>query len=190
MANPAAIAALARGDIDNFLVASTPGGIERQEAQGQRDLAGAANKLPADMRPGDREALESLGFMFGDQVEDIFLAAQFPAGWSIRPTDHSMHSDLVDPQGRKRGGIFYKAAFYDRKAHFNLNARYFISNDYAQPDSTCFIEDSATNTRKHVLGTAPYSDYKAKDALEAEARAWLEGNLPDYRNPLAYWDAS
>lgn len=188
--NPAALSALANGNMGNFLAASTPGGIERQEAQGQKDLAGAMNKLPADMRPGDRAALESLGFVFGDKAEDIFLAAQFPAGWSIRPTDHSMHSDLVDPQGRKRGGIFYKAAFYDRKAHFNLNARYFISNDYAQPTSTVFIEDSATATRKHVVGTTPYADYKSRSAVEEEARLWLEFNLPDYRDPLAYWDAA
>ncbi|MES3041843.1 MAG: hypothetical protein V4730_11930 [Pseudomonadota bacterium] len=188
MANPAAIGALARGDIENFLVASQPGGIERQEAQGQRDLVSTANKLPADMRPGVRVALESLGFVFGDKVEDIFIAAQFPAGWSIQPTEHSMHSDLVDPQGRKRGGIFYKAAFYDRNAHFSLKARYYATQDYAQPDSTHYIYDTATDKRKHVIGTVAYLDFVAGDAMQREADAWLETNLPDYRNPLAYWD--
>lgn len=188
--NPAALSALADGNMGNFLAAATPGGIERQEAQGQQDLVRAMNKLPADMRPEDRAALESLGFVFGDKVEDIFLAVTFPNGWIIRPTEHSMHSDLMDPQSRKRGGVFYKAAFYDRNAHFNLKARYFISNDYAQPESTVFIEDSATGTRKHVVGTAPYADYKSRSVVEAEAQAWLDANLPDYRNPLAYWDAA
>ena len=34
--SPAAIRALAEGDIENFFVAATPGGIEAQEARGQR----------------------------------------------------------------------------------------------------------------------------------------------------------
>lgn len=185
--NPAAISALAQGNMANFIAASTPGGIEAQEAQGQRTLAAAANKLPSDMRAEDRSALESLGFIFGGKVEDIFLECIFPVGWTIKPTDHSMHSDLVDPQGRKRGGIFYKAAFYDRNAHFNLKARYYQSSDYEQPTSTYFIVDSADGSRKHVVGTAPYDDYKAGDLVQQAAREWLETNLPNYQDPLAYW---
>lgn len=189
--NTAALTAALRGDMANAIIASTPGGIERQEAQGQCDLVSAANKLPADMRPDDRAALESLGFVFGAPVDEIFIAVQMPAGWAIRPTEHSMHSDLVDPQGRRRGGIFYKAAFYDRKADFNLTCRYSARCDYEKPTSTHFIEDSADGSRKHVVGTTAYAaDYQAIREIDKEASAWLEANLPDYRNPLAYWDAS
>jgi hypothetical protein len=176
------------GDLANAIVASTPGGIERQEAQGQQDLVKAADRLPSNMSVEDQAALVQLGFIFGDTIDDIFRSVQMPAGWTIKPSDHSMHSDLIDPQGNKRGGIFYKAAFYDRKAHFNLNCRYYVSQDYAQPTSTHFIEDAKTGQRAHVVGTAPYADWNAGDAMSKQACKWLESNFPDYRDPLAYWD--
>ena len=43
--NPAAIIALAQGDIENALIAATPGGIEAQEARGQQEFA-ANSTLP------------------------------------------------------------------------------------------------------------------------------------------------
>jgi len=45
--NLAALRALAEGDDENFVVAATPGGIEAQEAQGQRDFV-ASDTLPLD----------------------------------------------------------------------------------------------------------------------------------------------
>ena len=46
--NPAALAAASRGDLANALIASTPGGIERQEAAGQRTLVESA-MLPKEI---------------------------------------------------------------------------------------------------------------------------------------------
>jgi len=43
--------ALAKGDIGNFLVAATPGGIEAQEARGQRDLVMVGFVLPPTIPP-------------------------------------------------------------------------------------------------------------------------------------------
>jgi hypothetical protein len=62
MTNPAALSALAKGDIGNFLTASAPGGIERQEAEGQRQMASSFLTLPKDM---DREPGLAFGFTFG-----------------------------------------------------------------------------------------------------------------------------
>ena len=52
--------------------------------------------------------------------DDLFFNVVLPEGWEVRETDHSMHSDLFDAEGKRRGGIFYKAAFYDRRASFNM----------------------------------------------------------------------
>src|SRR6185436_8068032 len=41
-------------------------------------------------------------------------------------TDHSMYTDLVDDKGRVRASIFYKAAFYDRKADISFKRRFSI----------------------------------------------------------------
>lgn len=113
--NPAALAALAKGDLDNFAVAATPGGIEAQEAAGQAMLCASA-QLPKELHGCTRESLEALGFKFGNDVDELFVTCTLPPGWKKQATDHSMHSDLLDDQGRKRAGIFYKAAFYDRRA--------------------------------------------------------------------------
>jgi len=117
--NPAALKALAEGNVDNFLTASTPGGIEAQEAAGQQGMV-KSEALPKDMRPGVREKLEELGVTFGKDVDDIFIEAKLPPGWGKRATSHSMWSDLMNAEGQIVAHIFYKAAFYDRSAHMNL----------------------------------------------------------------------
>jgi len=120
--NLAAIVALAKGDVENALIAATPGGIEAQEARGQQEFA-ANSTLP---RKGDswnascREQLEEMGIVFGENVDALFVEVQLPEGWKKIPTDHSMWTDLVDEKGRKRAAIFYKAAFYDMSAHISI----------------------------------------------------------------------
>lgn len=114
--NPAALIALLKGDIDNAVTAATPGGIEAQEAAGQATLV-AGSWFPKDMMGVARPELEGLGFKFGADVDDVFVSVQLPQGWKKVATDHSMWSDVIDDKGLVRGSIFYKAAFYDRKAH-------------------------------------------------------------------------
>ena len=103
-----------------------PGAIEAQEANGQRELVNSS-QLPAK---GDRNVdvkaqYEKMGIkVIGEtKGDDLFLDVELPSGWKLQPTEHSMHSHLIDDLGRKRAGIFYKAAFYDRKADVNFDAR-------------------------------------------------------------------
>jgi hypothetical protein len=111
---PAALGALVQGDHENFFAAATPGGIEAQEAAGQKKLAANA-LLPVD---GIKEVAEKLGFTYDPAIVDkIFVKASLPAGWKKVPSEHSMWSDLVDNKGVLRAKIFFKAAFYDYKAH-------------------------------------------------------------------------
>lgn len=115
MTNPAAISALAKGDIDNFNVASRPGGIEAQEKAGQSALV-TSTDMPLDLSPS-REAFEALGFTFGEKIDDVFQRATLPTGWTRAATEHSMHSNILDETGKIRASVFYKAAFYDRRAN-------------------------------------------------------------------------
>ena len=117
--NMAAVAALANGDLENAVIASTPGGIEAQEAAGQQAFV-ASTTLPRECSGCTREQLESLGFQFGADVDDIFCEATLPEGWTKRPTDHAMWSEIVDGEDQVRALVFYKAAFYDRHAHISL----------------------------------------------------------------------
>lgn len=186
--SPAALQAALDGDIDNAIVASTPGGIEAQEAAGQKDFV-ASQTLPKDC---PREELEKLGFVFGDDADDIFINVQFPDGWTKKATGHSMHNDLLDEKGRKRGGIFYKAAFYDRHASLHLTNRYRASQDY---DLKGVIQFNVLDGDKSIFKTDPitveeYSEayWKAQETAEKEATEWLVSKYPQWKDVSAYWD--
>lgn len=183
-----------------------PGAIERQEARGQRELV-QSEVLPADCRPNCRAALEKAGVVFGAPVDGdpLFVHATLPAGWKKQATEHAMHSDLLDEKGRVRAGIFYKAAFYDRRASMNASRRYDVGVDYYTPEAR---EKRGTETFRACvrdgkeiifLGewhTVPYPPpgqwpegfQTANDLARKDAVAWISERYPDWENPAAYWD--
>jgi hypothetical protein len=105
------------------LIASVGDGIAEMEAAGQAQLV-QSTKLPAELSYSTREDFEALGFVFGDLVDGdpLFREMKLPAGWSKRATDHDMHSEVVDERGIARVGVFYKAAFYDRRADMTITS--------------------------------------------------------------------
>ena len=117
--NPAALRAYLDGDEKNFVVAQMPGGIEAQEKLAQEDLV-LGQKLPKEGILNVRSELEALGFQFGADVDDLFVSCSFPPGWSIKPTDHALWSIVHDEQGHERIQVFYKGAFYDRRAFASI----------------------------------------------------------------------
>ncbi len=184
---PAALAAAAAGDMQNAMVAATPGGIEAQEAAGQAMLV-AIEQLPKDLGVS-REQLEAIGFVFGADVDDLFVTARLPPGWSKRASDHSMHSDLVDDKGRVRANIFYKAAFYDRRAHLSFDRRFRIESfdDGSSPEKySVTVKDAGTPLKS--FGEYDRGNYDAARPIVKEAEAWLDATYPERADPLAYWD--
>ena len=203
----ATLAALAEGDLDNALVSMIPGGIEAQEAQGQQDFV-ASTTLPIEVNHGTREDFEAMGVVFGESVDDLFCEAQLPEGWEKKPTDHSMWSDLVDDKGRKRGSIFYKAAFYDRRASLNVVGRFghsvepalgYDHPDYRTSEWRVVVLDCEEvvweaeqrvppepNASENREGWLAWLD--SKDALYELSEAWLKEHYPEWRDPTAYWD--
>lgn len=95
--------------------------ITGMEAAGQRQVV-ASQVIPTEIRGGTEETLTALGFVLGDRVpnDELFRHAALPPGWSKQATEHSMHSSIVDEHGRKRCSIFYKAAYYDRRADMRI----------------------------------------------------------------------
>jgi hypothetical protein len=185
--NPAALAAALRGDIVNALIASTPGGIERQEADGQRTLVESA-MLPKEINGATREQLTALGFKFGADVDELFVTCELPPGWKKSGTGHSMHSDLIDAQGRNRAGIFYKAAFYDRRADMTMCCRFRIEDYRKGPQEGHF--NSVVTDGETVLfdaGEWKEDDYAQVEVMRDVCVQWLNSNHPEWQNPLAYW---
>ena len=185
--NIASLAAASRGDLANALIASTPGGIERQEAAGQRTLVESA-MLPKEIRGATREQLAALGFKFGADADELFVKCELPPGWTKRGTDHSLHSDLLDERGRKRAGIFYKAAFYDRRANMNLECRYRV-DCYCDGSSAAMRRIDVTDCGQVIkeFGEVKRDDLDGMDLLKKAAKAWLAEHHPEWHNPLVCW---
>jgi hypothetical protein len=97
-----------------------PDGITKSERRGQNELL-ASTVLPISL-VGKQEAFEALGFTFGPQIESdpLFREATLPNGWKREGSDHDMWSYIVDERGIRRVGVFYKAAFYDRRADMHI----------------------------------------------------------------------
>lgn len=193
--------------MDNFLAASTPGGIEAQEKRGQLEQA-ALETLPIKGTADCRSTWEKLGFVFGENADDLFVSVKFPSGWKKRPTDHSMWSDLLDGKDRIRARIFYKAAFYDRSANVQLVPRFSCS---AAPiegweakirsgkfhgvvydaDKTIIFQTSPTDPEPEYSDETrlKWQSWKDnKDQKREEAIAWLTEKYPLWEDVSAYWD--
>lgn len=203
---PAALGALRADDMENFIAATTPGGIEAQEKRGQIEQS-FLETLPIEGTAGCRPVWEKLGFEFGSAADGLFVNAKFPDGWRKKVTDHDMWSKLVDGKGRERAAIFYKAAFYDRSAHISLTARFSYSTQPlrgwdAEPRSGKYI-GVVKDCGEIVFQTEPttpepkYSDaerpaWKAwqetKEHKSNEAKEWLTQRYPNWQDVAAYWD--
>lgn len=134
---------LATGDTDAV--------IGQQERAGQRQVVHSAC-LPTELR-SPREEFETLGFTFGqpDPHDPLFTPTTLPDGWKKEASDHDMWSYVLDQHGRRRVGVFYKAAFYDRHADM-----YLIGLSGYVTDRLCHDEPIVTDdtwaTREAVAG--------------------------------------
>ena len=175
--------------------------IEYMEKKGQEEVV-YSTRLAKKMRPS-REDWEELGFEFEDIEGDrVLVNAKMPEGWSIRPTDNSYWTEIVDANGLRRGSMFYKAAFYDRDAHMDLEPRYGIRSRYTtskdglgetrtiifgNDQEELFVAGSVTH-RRGESDEVWSKKYKKEEALREIAKQWADENYPDWRSEKAYWD--
>jgi hypothetical protein len=163
-------------------------GVPHQEKRGQSELV-RSESLPTEC--SGKEALEAAGVRFGEPYSDdpLFCSAELPAGWKKVSTSHSMYSDLLDEKGRKRAEIFYKAAFYDRKADMRATHRFMVSayEDGADKEHLRVVVKDCGKVI-HEAGEYRKGDYKANEQLSAAADSWLKERYADWQNVAAYWD--
>ena len=192
--NPAALGALLKGDIENFMVTLTPGGIEAQEAQGQQTLVNSTNfpKNPNSYSSVNKEDswdyLKSLGFEILEEIDDLFCEVNMPEGWTKEATDHSMWSYVLDANGVKRLSIFYKAAFYDRDAFFNFCYRYIIETNYLEDEDHSRSYKIIDNSIKETLFESSIVTLDQNGDSREEAEEWLKEHFPNYDDFKAYWE--
>ncbi|SHI12055.1 hypothetical protein [Pollutimonas bauzanensis] len=186
--NRAVLKAALNGDIANAVTAATPGGIEQQETKGQRALV-ESTMLPKEIREATREQLAGIGFQFGEDVDELFVRCKLPSGWTKRATEHPMNSELLDDKGRRRAGVFYKAAFYDRRANMTMEPRFSVQvfgdgKDEKHRHASVMDGDAIV----YDLGEWRKDDYALYNKLRLSGEAWLAAHYPQWKDPLAYWD--
>jgi hypothetical protein len=154
-----------------------------QERAGQRELVNSS-VLPVEMSPS-REAFERLGFRFGEQVDGdpLFIHVELPAGWTRAGTDHAMWSDVVDQKGRRRVAVFYKAAFYDRRANMSLQRRYDLRNVDNDVGEWTWLQlvDGA-------IGEDVGPRWTKDEWHDGEIGRWLDAERPDHKDPVKAWE--
>ena len=105
-----------------WLFGGNPRAIENQEAEGQCQLSEASQLPRTDGYEDLRKEYEKIGIKVLKETKDdeLFYDVKLPNDWKVKPTEHSMWSELVDDKEKVIATIFYKAAFYDRNAHCRL----------------------------------------------------------------------
>lgn len=170
--------------------------IEASEAEGQKSLV-SSDTLPTDGLDAVVAACPQIKKLGAVQDDPLFTYVELPSGWTKKATEHAMWSHLLDDRGRQRASIFYKAAFYDRRAHIHPNRRFAIEHDYKAMNDGIIrtnVQDCGQITRTFVhtcrVHEAMSHDEVARYKREnnAAALAWLEAQYPDWENDGAYWD--
>jgi len=192
--------------------------ILAQEARGQSKLV-ESSLIPVSYGYDDQdkcdEELRKVGFVLGDVLEDdpLFREATLPTGWEKKASDRDTWSHIIDAQKRERVGVFYKAAFYDRKAHMHLNPRFRLTRGRsarrAQPDHDPNDLERYPDDEDYVvldyamvpptealrIKVAPEPPEgpddafrRRQDAANALVRSWLVEHCPRWEDASAYWD--
>lgn len=149
--------------------------IEDMEAQGQTELVNS-DELPT--QGSEDPMFAKMGIVFGEPTDDLFRKATLPVGWKKVASDHAMGSSIVDEKGRVRAMVFYKAAFYDRKADIHPT-RYFTIDMDPETDHRRVVDQAG-----NVFQIAGAEGYLGTE----ECDRWLDENYPNHKELAAYWD--
>lgn len=143
--------------------------IEGQEAAGQQEMVNST-VIPTEVLHSTEQDLVALGFTLGPTVDGdpLFREATLPAGWKREGSDHNMWSYIVDPLGRRRCSVFYKAAFYDRKAHISVTSIYGYVQECLYDDQVPVLDDSWATRDQVLAALARIHADAVKDAEEME----------------------
>jgi hypothetical protein len=205
--------------LSTCLALGTAEGIPLLERMAQREIAqGGVLFLDRAMKPGIVAVLERLGFQFPPETGDldpILRPVVGPPGWTLRPKESAYWTDLLDPKGHVRGHIFYKGAYYDRRAQFYPLTRYWIETEFASASGHPEITAAkARGETVDLFGSHAHLPYQRFMVCDREnplpihqgpwlswnesvgpgnsspspgIRSWLDSRYPDHADPLAYW---
>lgn len=182
--DPALHLAVAMGNADGY--------ISDMERAGQQQLL-VSSMLPTNSHGSD-EALIALGFELDapDPNDRLFRSARLPKGWSREGGSHAMWSHLIDEHGRKRVAVFYKAAFYDRRADMRLVTPTSYLRGIADDGGKVVLDDvwlTAETARVELTALRAEAHATAGD-YEQRGRTddYWRDRAADYRKDVATFD--
>ena len=151
---------------DRVHASMTSDDIEASESAGQKTMIDST-QIP---KHGDWEILKSWGIVIIGDADDLFYNAKLPDGWELRSTGHALNTDLIDDRGRKRAALFYKAAYYDRRAEFfAIKDRFVVaqnwSADYSRNITQFVIKDVARDTVLELGSPVQYAFLKEDPSI-------------------------
>jgi hypothetical protein len=171
------------------------------------EAAGAQSFVQSEVLPKDgvQEGVKAGLVEITGDADDLFCNVKLPEGWEKKSEARDpRHIALYDANGCVRASIFYKAAFYDRKANMWWKHRFQISRIYPEdqndPIRVAVVDSAGEFDPKDIdgeivqdFGTLPVGDdYSAREKVEkklmAQAKKWLKKNYPKYESIAAYWD--
>lgn len=166
------------GPLDLPMFGGSSAAIERMEAAGQQQLLESCD-LPT--KGSDDPEFLRLGFTFGDPRpnDPLFRPATLPEGWKREGTDRAMHTKILDALGRERVSVFYKAAFYDRRAHMHLNTVYGYVSSLLYHGGEPVLDDEWA-TAEAVTEAARGYIGREQETIELYSRPDVADRQPDY----------
>lgn len=176
-----------------MITQSGPEAIVISERRGQKDLCNSTDLPIKEFWAW--EILKAAGVKNLGPSERLFNKAELPPGWKKEATSHSMWSDLLDEKGRKRAGIFFKAASYDYDAHMTATRRFSSgadqddSSDYEGPQFPSISDGGKIVWRGPLMTKTPSEkewDLRARVGKIAEEK--LKSIVPDYEDATKNWD--
>lgn len=183
--------------LDAMSGGSVTGAVERQEAREQQRACARA-MIARRISENDKAVLERAGVVFSGEGEgdDVLQRVTLPPGWALKPTDHSMWSNLTDEHGAIRAKCFYKGAFYDRDADITITRRFYLDSehDFDKRDPAthnCPVRLHLRDRRKsEPLRTSAWATYgyNEEHPERADFVAWLDEHYPHHGDASAYWD--
>ena len=94
-----------------------------------------------------------------------------------------MWSHIVDAEGRKRVAVFYKAAFYDRRADMRLEPRYTIDYEVVEEHEDLQKEVVRRSVVDRQTGTTLKTFTGNYSETDEPSREYLKGVVDDPGHP-------
>jgi len=166
-----------------------------------RDENGLGRREVVDHKGRARQPWEAMGIkILGiDPEDDLFTKVELPEGWTIGPDpkdEYGKRSLLLDAKGAKRASIFYKAAYYERRASITPLCRYTLEHGLEDENNWegsqwRYVIDNATGKTLFKAPTRTREeDYAAGRGKEMWdiAEKWLDDHYSEWHHSAAYWE--